>query len=209
MIAGNRKSGRIANVPSRRWRTARTLVLSDRRGAWVIVCAALSLVHDLPLRHTFWSGPSGRALLAERRTATHRTLLRVCLHPSLMRHALPAILAVRRCDRLAGRLRDLSTLQPKPTLHLLKPKVWWGVDGLEHDAGYGFVLGLGGTAEARAFTNHAVLEVTNLHDAFPVGRPVLGELSDLGLQDVSIDERGARREKNLIPGREVRVEIWK
>ncbi len=71
---------------------------------------------------------------------------------------------------------------------------------MEHDAGCGFVLGLGGTTETGAFTNHAVLEVTNLHDAFPVGSLVLGELHDLCLQDVAIDERGARGEKDLIPG---------
>lgn len=115
-----------------------------------------------------------------------------------MRHALPALFAVGSGGQLCRRLGNVSTLQPKPTFHLLQPEVWRGVNSLEHDARYRFVLELGRATETRAFANHAVLEMTNLQDALPVGGLVLGELRNLCLQDVTIDERGTRRKEDLI-----------
>ena len=75
------------------------------------------------------------------------------------------------------------------------------MDCLEHDAlGSDLVLGGRLTAETGTLANHAVLEVSYLDDALPVGSIVLRQLRDLRLEKVTVDQRRPRRNEDLITG---------
>ena len=103
-----------------------------------------------------------------------------------------------RCSRTLGRrLHHLWVLHLEPTLHLLQPEIRRGVDRLEHDARGGLVLGHGGASETRTFANHAVLEVSDLDDALPIGGPILCQLCSLDLEEVAVDGCSAGRKEDL------------
>lgn len=86
----------------------------------------------------------------------------------------------------------LGLLTLEIAFHLLESEVWRRVYGAESNVrGRGLLPGL---RDALTLANHSVLEVTDLHDALPVGAAAPRELGRLKLEQMGIEGSGTRRE---------------